>query len=95
MSKRKRSYSSDFKLQAAKLVTGSGYSYAEAGSRLGVPSSSIVGWVKKYKKSGYLPESSEGSPANELKTLRKELKQVKLENEILKKATAYFARDTL
>ena len=89
-------YNDEFRLQAAKLVVESGYSYKEAGKRLGVSDWSIRQWVIKFRKNGQLPP--EGTPcpeAEELKRLRKENARLQLENEILKKATAYFARDSL
>ena len=52
--------------------------------------------IKKYQVSGELPAAGQVVPeAEEMKRLRKQIKQLELENEILKKAAAYFAKDSL
>ena len=95
MAKRKR-YEHGFKLQAARLVVEQGYSLNEAAQRLGVSTWSIRQWIKKFRTSGDLPPEGQPVPdAEELRVLRKENKQLRLENEILKKAAAYFAKDSL
>ena len=89
-------YEEDFKLQAARLVVEQGYSYRQAAESLGTTSWSIRMWVKKFRESGELPP--EGEPvaeADEMRRLRKELKELRMENEILKKAAAYFAKESL
>ncbi len=93
MAKAKR-YNKEFKLQACKLVVEQGYSLVEASERLGATSWSIRMWIKKFRESGELPRKHEPvETAEELKRLRKELKELQWDNEILKKAAAYFARD--
>lgn len=95
MSKRKH-YENEFKLQAARLVVEQGYSYREAADRLGATSWSIRQWVQKFRATGDLPPVGQVVPeAEELRQLRKDNKRLKMENEILKKATAYFARESL
>ena len=91
-----RKYSKEFQLQAAKLVTEHGYSYDKAAERLGTTGFSIRNWVKKFQQTGDLPSKAEAQPKiDEIRQLRKELAQLKMENEILKKAAAYFARESL
>ena len=52
--------------------------------------------VQKFRQNGELPAQSETQPkADELRQLRKELSQLRMENEILKKAAAYFAKESL
>ena len=95
MAKAKR-YNKEFKVQACKLVVEQGYSLREAAERLGATTWSIANWIKKYRATGELPPKDQPVvAAEELKRLRKEVKDLQLENEILKKATAYFARDQL
>jgi len=95
MAKQKR-YSREFKLQAAKLVVESGYTYQEAAGRLGTTDWSIRQWVSKFRKDGQLPPKGAPQPeADEFRQLKKEVKRLRLENEILKKAAAYFAKESM
>jgi transposase len=95
MAKNKR-YNKEFRLQAARLVTEQGYSLRDAAERLGVSAWSIRYWIKSLRQSGQLPPESQTQPtADELKQLRKENAQLRMENDILKKAAAYFAKESL
>ena len=91
-----RQYNKDFKLQAARLVTEQDYSLREAGQRLGISAWSIQNWVKKFRHTGELPPEDESQPAAEqLKQLRNENVRLRMENDILKKAAAYFAKESM
>ncbi len=91
-----RKYSKEFKLQAAKLVTEQGYSCDNAAKKLGTTGWSVRNWIQKFQQTGELPSNAETQPkVDEIRQLRKELTQLKMENEILKKAAAYFARESL
>ena len=91
-----RKYSKDFKLQAAKLVTEQGYSYEQAAKQLGTTGWSVRNWIRKFQQTGELPSKKESQPKiDEIRQLRKELARLKMENDILKKAAAYFARESL
>ena len=91
-----RKYSDEFKLQAAKLVAEQGYSYDKAAKRLGTTAWSIRNWVTKFRHTGELPPQGDTQPkADELRQLRKQNAQLRMENDILKKAAAYFARESL
>ena len=93
---KQRRYDKEFKLAAARLVVEQGYTQAEAAGRLGVSAWSIGRWIEKYRATGELPPEGEPQPeAEEMKALRKEVKRLRLENEILKKAAAYFAKESL
>lgn len=95
MSKVKR-YEKSFKLQAARLVSGHGYTFEDAGTRLGVSAWSVRNWLHQFRASGDLPGKEVTAPVgDELKVLREENRKLRLENDILKKATAYFAKDSL
>jgi len=88
-------YSKDFKLQAAKLVTENGYSLAQAAEKLGVSAWSIRYWINKFRLSNELPPENQTQPtADELKQLRKENARLRMEVDILKKAAAYFAKES-
>jgi transposase len=91
-----RKYSKDFRLQAAKLVTEQGYSYEQAAKQLGTTGWSVRNWIHKFQQTGELPSKKESQPKiDEIRQLRKELARLKMENEILKKAAAYFAKESL
>ncbi len=95
MAKSKR-YSREFKLEATRLVVEHGYTFKEAAKRLGATDWSIRQWVHQFRRSGDLPPVGTSEPeADEMRRLRKENKRLHLENEILKKAAAYFARDSI
>ena len=85
-------YSKEFKEEAVKLVLEHGYSQAEAGRNLGVSDKNINRWVMEAKKPKK-DSSSLRDEQEELKRLRKEVNQLRLEREILKKAAAFFARE--
>lgn len=92
----KRQYEMSFKIDAVKLVSEQGYSVPEASQRLGVPDGNISRWVRQYRQGKLDPGHEQAQPTEteaELRRLRAELKQVQLENEILKKASAYFAKN--
>ncbi len=95
MAKSKR-YSKEFKMEASRLVVEHGYTFKEAAKRLGVTDWSIRQWVQKFRQSGQLSPAGAGQPqADEMRRLRKETKRLQLENDILKKAAAYFAIESL
>ena len=89
-------YDREFQLEAAKLVVKHGYSVNEAATRLGITAWSVRYWISKFRNSGDLPQDEKTvAAADELSTLRKENQRLRQENEILKKAAAYFARESL
>ena len=96
MSKTKRArYTLEFKLEAVRLVKA-GQSNAAAAAALGVPGQSISNWVKaeqdgKLAGAGTKPVSAEQM---ELSRLRADVARLKMERDILKKACAYFAKDS-
>lgn len=84
-------YTEGFKLGAVAQVTYKGHSVTSVAGRLGVSTKSLYDWVKRY---GGQPDTSAGSPdAAEIKRLKAELRRVTEERDILKKATAFFAKD--
>ncbi len=94
-SKKRKNYTMSFKEEAVKLVTDQGYSFAEAGRNLGVNPNLISRW--KRESDGGDTEMSPGQMVAiraELKELRKENKRLKMEREILKKAAAFFAKES-
>jgi transposase len=86
---RQKRYSEEFKLQAAKLIVEGGYTYHQISEQLGVSDWALRCWVKGFRASGHLPPKGQVVPlAEELKTARRELAQLRQENQILKKAAA-------
>jgi len=95
-STRSKRYSEEFRLQAAKLIVEGGYTYHHAAEQLGVSNWALRCWVKAFRASGHLPPKGQVVPlAEELKAARRELARLRQENDILKKAAAYFAKESL
>lgn len=87
-------YTYEYKLEAARLVE-SGQSIAQAARSLGVPEQTLWRWVQD-QKAGKLKPNGRGSKLTteqvEIRQLRAELARIKMERDILGKATAYFAK---
>jgi len=86
-------YPEEFKIEAVKQVTDRGYSVAEVANRLGTTTHSIYAWIKKYGPDSESHQEKASEQA-EIKQLRKELKRVTEERDILKKAAVYFANQS-
>lgn len=89
-------FSLEFKQDAAQLILSKGYSYPEAAASLGVSVSALRKWVKAEKgdsKDNNLTTQLSLSEREELLRLRKENTRLKMEREILKKASAFFAQE--
>jgi transposase len=92
--KTKRKFSPEFKEDAVKLVTEQGYSIVEAARNIGINATMLGRWKRERES---LDNSIPGNPfvlKEELRRLRKENKKLKMEREILKKAAAFFARES-
>ncbi len=89
---RTRTYSQEFKQEAVRLVKESGMSCAKVGKDIGVCKSTIAKWVQQDRRNGGKEEALLPSEREELKRLRRENKQLKMERDILKKATVFFAK---
>ena len=89
-------YTKEFKVDAVKLVLEEGYGSNEAGRRLDVPASTIRDWVDKasIKDDCDGEQRSKKELVAEIKKLKKEAKKLQMEREILKKATAFFAKES-
>jgi transposase len=89
----RRKFTREFKVSAVRLVHEQGYSPAEAARSLGVDAASVRGWVKRFTNEAGVKPSGEGAMAAELRRLRRENAQLRMERDILKKATVFFARE--
>ena len=93
MSKRKRrNYTDEFKTEAVKLVTEQGYSVAVAARNLGVSANSLRNWKQKLATANEDETMTEDEQL-ELANLRAENQRLRMERDILKKATAFFANE--
>jgi len=84
----KANFSDEFKRDAKAQITERGYRVAEVSERPGVSPHSLYAWKRQFRK-----QPADGSKDAEIRQLKRELLRVTEERDILKKATAYFARD--
>ena len=92
-------YTKEFREEAVKLITEEKLSLPEAARRLSLPPSTLGNWVKQFK-AGRLGEVGKTyRPLTEIEMelarTKRELVEVKMERDILKKAAAYFAKESL
>ena len=95
--KKRRQYSAEFKKEAVGLVTNQGYSVAEAAKNLGIYVGILNRWRREQLKApqNAFPGTRHRSPeVEELERLREENRRLKMEREILKKAAAFFAKES-
>ena len=93
----RKKYSKEFKLDAISLVLEQGYTRTEAASSLDINTNMLCRWIKEYQDvdgqafrgNGKLTEGQA-----EIRQLRDENRRLKMEKDILKKATVFFARET-
>ena len=91
-------YTREFKEETVKMVTEGGLSVPEVALRVSVSTSTIAYWVKLAKE-GRLSHGGRQRPVSgeqmEMARLQRENAELKMEREILKKAAAYFAKESL
>jgi transposase len=92
-------YTKEFREEAVKLITEEKLSYPEAGRRLQLAPTTLMNWVKA-QKAGKLADIGKNQrrlteTEMELYRLKRENAALKMERDILKKAAAYFARESL
>jgi len=97
-----KKYSKEFKDSTVQLIINNNESVVKVAKDLDLNPTTLYSWVTAYKKKHNLPTRNINSKsieqeneAEELKRLRRENKILKQERDILKKATAYFAKETL
>lgn len=90
-------YDKSFKDEAVRLALSSSQAIAKTARDLGIKESSLYSWVSEEKNKNQTITDENGNQANlveELNRLRKENARLKEEREILKKATAFFAKES-
>ena len=98
MGKPRRLFTREFKVEAIKLVTEQGRSFAEAAGNLGIAENLLRKWKKALDAEGQPSLPGKGNLPTleeELRRLRAENKRLQMERDILKKATAFFAKESL
>lgn len=93
----RRRFAREYKIDAVKRILEDGQPQSHVARDLGISINTLAGW-----KRAYLEDTEQAFPGNgrqktdeaELTRLRRELARLKRENEILKKAAAYFARES-
>ena len=92
-------YTKEFREEAVKMLMDGGLSVLETSKRLSLPKSTLEHWLK-VSKTGILGEIGKGQRPlteieRELAKVKRELSLAKMERDILKKAAAYFAKESL
>ena len=89
-------YSKEFKLEAVKRALEPGNTTTIVANEIGVHYTTLKDWIKKYQENDIIPFVGSGnlSPKDaQIRRLNKELRDLKEENDILKKAASYFAKN--
>ena len=92
----RRKFSPEFKQEAIRLLTTSGRPAAAIARELGIPRNRIYKWAADVDATGNKAFAGSGRPKqsqDELSVLQRENARLREENELLKKAAAYFARE--
>lgn len=90
---KRRTYTLEFKREAVRLVSSEGYSVSEAARSLGIHPNLLRTWKDKLARENGGPMLSPAEQ-EELKRLREENRRLRTERDILKKAAAYFAKES-
>lgn len=91
-------YAPEFRDEAVKLVLESGRPRAEVARSLGISDGTLANWVSASRAAAARqedPDALDESEREELQRLRKDVIELRTDREILRKAAAYFARETM
>ena len=97
MTETRKQYSKEFKLDAISLVLDQGFSRKEAAASLQIDAQMLGRWIKESKDvdgQSFRGNGKLTAEQEEIKKLKAHVKQLEMEREILKKATAFFAKET-
>ena len=95
--KQRAKYTEEFKQEAINLVLKKGYKITEASRNIDVSAQNLGRWIKEHEVNGdqAFPGNGKLSEENErIRGLEAEVKKLKMEREILKKATAFFVKES-
>ncbi len=98
MNKTRKNFDPQFRLDAAQLVVDQGYTIKQASESMGVSKTLMENWVRQLKqeRQGKTPKGAAMTEEQrKIKELEKRIRQIELEKEILKKATALLMSDSL
>ncbi len=97
--KQVKTYTPELREEAVKLVLAQGLTLEDAATRLTIPKGTLANWVAAAKRGPSTKAAPGGRSVPELEAevakLRKELAEARMERDIVKKAAAYFARESL
>ena len=86
-------YTPEFRASAIKLALDSDQPIAKTAKELGVNVNTLHTWINKYSQPKVIAERTDEHIYDEIKRLKKELARITQERDLLKKATAYFAKE--
>ncbi len=98
MNKTRKNFDPQLRLDAAQLVVDQGYTIKQASESMGVSKTSMENWVRQLRqeRQGKTPKGAAMTEEQrKIKELEKRIRQIELEKEILKKATALLMSDSL
>ena len=91
---KKRKYTREFREAAVRLVTVEKVEVAKAAADLGMPSNTLTAWVSQARRgAGSFTPAAQVDLAARVRELEAECRRLKIERDILKKATAFFVRE--
>ena len=96
MTKKRRIYTREFKVEAVRLVTEENYSIREAAESLGISGNSLRVWREELVREAdeaFPGKGAVSSYKEQMRKLQEENRRLRMERDILKKATAFFAND--
>jgi len=90
---KKKRFDQDFKISAVKMVTEGGHKAAEVARSLGIHQNQLYNWKRKFSEHGDKAFPGKGN-LTEMAALRRKLREVEMERDILKKAVGIFSKTT-
>lgn len=96
MAKQRKQYTDEFKRDAVRMMRDRGSrTVGQVADDLGVATNLLHQWARKFDKDAVAKRNDEGETVEqEVRRLRKEVEQLRMEKAILKKAAAFFAKDS-